>query len=173
MLGFDDYLSKPIDPRSLEKMLIQYLPQEKIQSPTANQPVETSSNEKPAGYEYLNVELGLSYSGDMPDMYRSILEMFCNLKDGKQAALQKSFDEADWKNYTIQIHALKSTALSIGGEKTSELAKQLELAGKSITSADTSEQEKQQSLEFIKANHSAAMNLYDKLAENCEEYLKA
>ena len=171
--GFVDYLSKPIDPRSLEKMLIQYLPQEKIQSPTANQPVETSSNEKPAGYEYLNVELGLSYSGDMPDMYRSILEMFCNLKDGKQAALQKSFDEADWKNYTIQIHALKSTALSIGGEKTSELAKQLELAGKSITAADTSEQEKQQSLEFIKANHAAAMNLYDKLAENCEEYLKA
>lgn len=157
--GFSDYLGKPIEPKSLEKMLIQYLPPEKVQTPT-NQSSELDSK-KISPYEYLNVELGLKYSGDMPDMYKTMLEMFCNLKTDKQAALQKSFNKEDWKNYTIQIHALKSTSLSIGGEKLSEVAKQLEHAGKS------------QQIEFIKANHSNAMTLYDKLAEDCQKYLHA
>ena len=168
--GFADYLSKPIEPHNLEKMLIQYLPPEKIQEPT-NQPVETSSKPS-AGYEYLNVELGLKYSGDMIEMYRSMLEMFCNLKNSKQASLQEAFDAGDWKKYTIQIHALKSTSLSIGGEKTSALAKQLELSGKLITAANSTELEKQQSVEFIQAHHAEAMSLYDKLATDCGKYLK-
>lgn len=155
--GFSDYLGKPIDPKSLEKMLTQYLPSEKVQAPT-NQSSELDSK-KVSAYEFLNVELGLQYSGDMPDMYKTMLEMFCNLKTDKQAALQKSFDAEDWKNYTVQIHALKSTSLSIGGEKTSELAKKLEQAGKS------------QNIDFIKANHADAMTLYDKLADDCQKYL--
>ncbi|MBR4903042.1 MAG: response regulator [Selenomonadaceae bacterium] len=172
--GFADYLSKPVEPRSLEEMLIQYLPPEKVQSPTAEEdkPVETPKETSSSSYEYLNVELGLQYSGDMPDMYQSMLELFCNLKDEKQAALQKSFDSEDWKKYTIQIHALKSTSLNVGGEKTSELAKQLELAGKLITAATSTELEKLQSIEFIKANHAQAMLLYDKLTEDGRKYLQ-
>jgi signal transduction histidine kinase/CheY-like chemotaxis protein/HPt (histidine-containing phosphotransfer) domain-containing protein len=168
--GFSDYLSKPIEPRSLEEMLIKYLPSEKVQSPTNS--VEVIAPQKVPTHKYLNVKLGMSYSGDMPDMYKSMLEMFCNLKTDKQAALQKSFDEEDWKKYTIQIHALKSTSLSIGGEETSALAKQLELAGKVITAADTNELEKQQNIEFIKSNHSKAMTLYDNLVEDCQKYLQ-
>ena len=167
--GFSDYLSKPIEPKSLEKMLVHYLPPEKVQSPT-NQVAEDSSP-KSSTYEYLNVELGLKYSGDMPDMYKTMLEMFCNLKTDKQVALQKSFEKEDWKKYTIQIHALKSTSLSIGGEKLSALAKQLELAGKTITADNTDEIDKSQHVEFIKANHSKAMTLYDKLEEDCQKYL--
>ena len=169
--GFADYLSKPVEPRRLEEMLIQYLPSEKIQSPT-DKPAEVPKEKVSSSYEYLNVELGLQYSGDMADMYRDVLEMFCNLKAEKQAALQKSFDLENWKTYTIQIHALKSTSLSIGGEQTSELAKQLELAGKMITAGTSTELEKLQSLEFIKANHAAAMLLYDKLADDCRKYLQ-
>lgn len=171
--GFSNYLSKPVEPRSLEEMLIQYLPEEKVQSPTlANQPTEVVAPKESSGYEYLNTELGLQYSGDMPDMYQSVLELFCNLKEEKQAALQKSFDTENWKNYTIQIHALKSTSLNIGGEKTSALAKQLELAGKLITAATSTELEKLQNIEFIKANHATVMTLYDKLVDDCKKYLQ-
>ena len=168
--GFADYLSKPIEPRSLEEMLVKYLPPEKVQSPT-NQTAKTSEK-KSSSYEYLNAELGLQYSGDMPDMYLDMLGLFCNLKADKQAALQKSFDEENWKNYTIQIHALKSTSLSVGGEKTSALAKELELAGKLITAATSTELEKLQSIKFIKENHAKAMNLYDKLVDDCQKYLQ-
>lgn len=168
--GFSDYLSKPIEPKNLEKMLVQYLPPEKVRDSTSQ--VADSVAEKVSTYEYLNIELGLKYSGDMPDMYKTMLEMFCSLKADKQTALQKSFDEEDWKKYTIQIHALKSTSLSIGGEKTSELAKQLEHAGKMITDDAVNEIDKSQYVEFIKTNHSKAMTLYDKLTEDCKKYLQ-
>ncbi len=170
--GFRDYLSKPIEPKNLEKMLMQYLPPEKVQSPTGeplNLPRATSSS----NYEYLNVELGLQYSAEMPDVYKSMLEMFCNIKAEKKLALQTSFDEEDWKNYTIQIHALKSTSLSIGGKKLSTLAKQLEQAGKIITAGNTNELEKSRNVDYIKANHDAAMTMYDKLEADCQKYIQA
>lgn len=209
--GFTDYLSKPIEPRSLEEMLVKYLPSKKIHSavetisettpeelPTENIPVEaetisetapeelsleyipveaetiseTASGQSP-DYEYLNVKLGLEYSADMEDVYRSIMETFCSLKPEKQAQIQQAFEAEDWKKYTVYVHALKSTSLSIGGEKTSELAKQLELAGKLITAQTSTDLEKYQSIEFIKENHSKVLLLYDKLAADCEKYLNS
>ncbi len=170
--GFTDYLSKPIEPKSLEEMLIQYLPPEKINS--ADETVsENISTEKTADFEYLNVEMGLEYSAGMEDLYKEIMETFCSLKEEKQAQLQKAFDDEEWKNYTIYVHALKSTSLSIGGEKTSELAKKLEMAGKMITAPETSELEKVQNTEFIKENHSKIILLYDKLVVDCQKYLNA
>ena len=79
----------------------------------------------------------------------------------KKSKLQASFDSADRKNYTIFVHALKSTSLSIGGEKCLTAAKELEQAGKMITS----ETNIRQGEEFIKAHHAEAMTLCDKLVE--------
>jgi signal transduction histidine kinase/CheY-like chemotaxis protein/HPt (histidine-containing phosphotransfer) domain-containing protein len=165
--GFTDYLSKPIDVRLMEKMLMKYLPSEKLLSPN-----ETKAAQEEKAVEendFINVEKGLEYSAGMTDFYKEILLKFVELKDGKQKKLQDTFDAQDWKNYTIQIHALKSTALSIGGEKTSVLAKELEMAGKVITNKNSSEVEKHESEEFIKKNHAKAMKLYDKLVEEAEK----
>ena len=168
--GFSDYLSKPIEPKNLEKMLVQYLPSEKVQASE----IQNEDSEQPQifTYKYLNTELGLQYSGDMPEIYQSMLELFCSLKEEKQAELQTSLEAEDWKNYTIQIHALKSTSLSIGGEQLSALAKKLEFAGKVITADNTNELERGQNIEFIKANHIDAMILYDKLKNECQKYLE-
>ena len=186
--GFTDYLSKPIEPNDLEQMLIEYLPIEKLHSPDSENSIaqdveavnsdsilneestETNSQAK-TNYKYLNIEMGLQYSADMEDMYRNILELFCNLKDEKKAKLQEAFDNEDWNNYTTFIHALKSTSLSIGGEKTSKAAKDLETAGKMCISEATSELEKHESAEYIKAHHSEAMELYDALVEEGKRYL--
>ncbi len=105
----------------------------------------------------------------MPDFYKEVLLNFAELKDEKQRQLQEAFAAQDWKNYVIQIHSLKSTALSIGGEKTSIAAKKLEAAGKILTSSAISDSEKQAKAEFIKTNHAAAMKLYDKLAEEAKK----
>ncbi len=169
--GFTDYLSKPIEPKNLEEMLMKYLPPEKIHS--AEEKISESAPEKSTDFEYLNTNLGLEYSAGMEDLYQDIVKTFCDLKTEKQAQLQKSFDAEDWKNYTIYVHGLKSTSLSIGGEKTSALAKKLEQAGKIITATKSSELEKVQSVEFIKENHSKIISLYDKLAADCEKYLKS
>ncbi|MBR4153702.1 MAG: response regulator [Selenomonadaceae bacterium] len=167
--GFDDYLSKPIDARLMEQMMMKYLPKEKLLPPTAEEtPSKPEENTAKEENESINVEMGLEYCAGMTDFYKEVLLKFFELKDEKQKKLQTAFDTGDWKNYTVYIHALKSTALSIGGEKTSATAKTLEAAGKVITSLTSSESEKHENEEFIKKNHATAMKLYDKLAEEAK-----
>ena len=162
--GFTDYLSKPIDVNLMEQMLMKYLPSRKLLSPTPQE--ESPQEEKPtATSDLINIEMGLEYSAGMPDLYKDFLLKFAALKPDKIQKLQETFDAQDWKNYTIFVHSLKSTALSIGGEKTSAAAKALEMSGKILTAATSSELEKQQSEEFIQKNHAATMQLYDALAE--------
>ena len=105
-------------------------------------------------------------------MYRNILQMFCNLKPEKQSKINEAFNNEDWNNYTTFIHALKSTSLSIGGEKCWDLAKDLETAGKMIIAEMTRELEKIEAIEFIKTHHVEAMELYDKLVDDGNKYLK-
>ncbi|MBR2733748.1 MAG: response regulator, partial [Selenomonadaceae bacterium] len=158
--GFTDYLSKPIDVKLMERMLMDYLPIEKLQLPPTESAVEPPSEPETAPSDIINAELGLEYSAGMSDLYKEVLLTFSRLKPDKQAQIQAAFDARDWKNYTVYVHALKSTALSIGGEKTSAVAKDLETAGKILTAATSSELEKHESEEFISRNHAAAMQLY-------------
>ncbi|MBR2179426.1 MAG: response regulator, partial [Selenomonadaceae bacterium] len=100
--GFTDYLSKPIDARELEKMLADYLPAEKLKEPQdVTAPTEKSqppqvNRTKATKYTYLDTNLGLQYSAGIEDMYRNILEMFCNLKDDKKAQIISAFNGQDW-----------------------------------------------------------------------------
>ena len=46
------------------------------------------------------------------------------------AQLNQYYHDADWKNYVITVHGIKSSMMSIGAVKLSEMAKALEFAGK-------------------------------------------
>ena len=172
--GFTDYLSKPIDAIELEKMLMKYLPKNLLQAPPEGN--SKIVKEKPkvqfeGNTELLNVKLGLQYSAGMEEMYRNVLEMFCKLKPEKAAKMQEALNSKNWKEYTTLVHALKSTSLSIGGEKTSALAKQLEANGKILTSDTSTAEEKGQAEEFIRTHHGEAMELYNKLVAEGRKYL--
>ena len=167
--GFTDYLSKPIDAQKFEELLKKYLPSEKIIS---QEKISSESKaEKIFKYENLNVKLGLEYCAEMEDMYKELLKTFCDMKAEKQNKIQAAFDSGDWKNYTIYVHALKSTSLQIGGEKLSAAAKNLEMNGKIITSTN-SEFEKQQAIEYIKIHHAEVMKMYDELVDEATQVLK-
>lgn len=168
--GFDNYLTKPINPDKLEEMLLDYLPTEKVHA-TSDAPAEiTIQAESPPKYEHMNIATGLQYS-DGEDMFRSVVELFCSLKDANKQKIQRAFAGGDWKNYTVFVHALKSTALSVGGEKCSALARELEQAGKVLKDDNSSEADKRAAEEFIKAHHAEAMTLYDKLVDDGKRYL--
>lgn len=71
--GFDDYLSKPLDGKALEKMLIRYLPKEKVvytkslkneknssiptKKVTADETAEPDNQDKDRGYEMINTDM--------------------------------------------------------------------------------------------------------------------
>ena len=168
--GFDNYLTKPINPDKLEEMFLEYLPKEKVEVNSTDEVASTSSNENiSAGYKYLNVDIGLKYSDGMEDIFKEIVEIFIDLKDENKEKLQAAFDSGDWKNYTIYVHALKSTSL-IGGEKISELARQLEKSGKILTDSKTAESDKLNAEKYIKSHHAEVMELYDKLVDECKRY---
>ncbi len=121
----------------------------------------------------MNIDMGLKYSDGMEDLFRSVVEIFCKLKDEKKEKIQRAFESGNWKDYTIFVHALKSTALSIGGEQTAKIAKELEMAGNVLRDANSAESDKREAESFIKAHHAEAMELYDKLVEEGNRYLNS
>lgn len=97
----------------------------------------------------INVGLGLEYCGGDDDFYREMLQMFHDQKEEKMAELNSLYEAANWTDYGIKAHALKSTALTIGAEVLSGKAKELEMAGKK---ADE---------KFIRENHPVLLEIYE------------
>ncbi len=169
--GFDNYLTKPINPNKLEEMLLEYLPKEKIAGAAEDIEEKIQAASPSEIYKYINFDLGLEYSARMEDIFKGSLEIFCNLKDENKQKIQAAFDGEDWKNYTIFVHALKSTSLSIGGEKCSAAAKQLERFGKILTDKNSAPEDKRAASEYIKTQHAELMELYDNLVDEAKRYL--
>lgn len=97
----------------------------------------------------INVELGLNYCGGDGNFFQKMLRMFHAQSGDKRAEIIALYEAANWTDYAIKVHALKSTSLTIGAEALSAQAKELELAGKRGDE------------DFIRANHPALMDAYD------------
>ena len=62
--------------------------------------------------------------------FLSVLEVFHKTAKHKADEIESLYEENDIENYTIKVHALKSSARIIGASKLSDMAKDLEMAGK-------------------------------------------
>ncbi|MBR2208181.1 MAG: response regulator [Synergistaceae bacterium] len=129
--GFTDYLTKPIDGLALEKMLLKYLPHEKIiKSEEKSIETETASGGdfailKENGFD---VETALIYSQNDEALYKTLLQEYISSSQEKINSLQKSFEAGDYENYGIVIHALKSSSKMIGAINFSNECAMLEQA---------------------------------------------
>ncbi len=65
-------------------------------------------------------------SYDLRDVYEEILYKFYRTIDKKEELIKKYFKEKNIKNYTVEVHGLKSASKFIGAEKLSNLAAYLE-----------------------------------------------
>ncbi len=95
------------------------------------------------------------------DGYMNALDMFYEAVAGKKAELEGYFAEEDWEQYTIKVHALKSSANVIGAMALGELALTLEDAGKAGD------------IDFIRENHERLMSDYAAIGENLRSALQA
>ncbi len=77
----------------------------------------------------LLVQNGLNYCGSKEGLMKS-LEIFFKGIDNKSAEIEELWKKRDLENYTIKVHALKSSARLIGAEQLSHMAEALEYAGK-------------------------------------------
>ncbi len=132
--GFSDYLSKPVDGERLERMLIDLLPDEKILPPgEVNCDGSQQIDEKLPSWVYELPEVdeseGVKNCGSA-EGYLSVLTVFCQTIPNKAEEILRLYEKKDIENYTIKVHALKSSARIIGATKLSKLAESLEDAGK-------------------------------------------
>lgn len=78
----------------------------------------------------LDTELGLFLCGDVED-YLHALSVFAGSISVKSAKLEDAFVKKDISAYTTLVHSLKSASRTVGATEISDLARQLETAGKS------------------------------------------
>ncbi|MBR5733084.1 MAG: Hpt domain-containing protein, partial [Lachnospiraceae bacterium] len=134
--GFDDYLTKPIDSLKLEDMIAKLLPPEKIMSVSAvqDEPRESEdlNDERLAPMRTIaeiDLQEGITNSGSV-DAYLPLLKIFYESIDAKADEIEGFYKERNIKDYTIKVHALKSSARLIGASLLAEIAQALENAGK-------------------------------------------
>ena len=148
--GFEDYLSKPMRGDALEKMLLKYIPADKVKKTESvtdkisEEPQKNSNSEM--DFTFVDRELGISYLAGNEELYDEITKMFCD--DDKSHEIQDFLEKNDWKNYEISVHGLKSTSMSIGATVLAEEARLLEMAAKN------------NDIEYIKNNNQRVMSGY-------------
>ena len=142
--GFDDYLSKPVSAQDLEKLLAAYLPADKVHPVTDE--TESPSGSESAGAEMapaqqdsrnavlrtggIRPESGLLFCQQDEDLYGDLLREFEAAAAENAKTLQKYFDDKDWQNYGILVHAMKSSSRTIGADELAERAAALENAAR-------------------------------------------
>ncbi|MGN1089900.1 MAG: response regulator, partial [Huintestinicola sp.] len=174
--GLDDFVAKPIELAALDRVLRTWLPRELIVSSTSNrrsfaaegrvpkptkaaeepvkkEPAEEKAVSKPQTSELFDTKTGCFYTGGDEDAYKEILEMYVRKFPEKKKLISELYREKNWKNYIIEVHALKSTSLTIGSKPLSELAKKLEFAGK------------EEKYDIIDAENDDLLKMYEQVAE--------
>ncbi|MDR1317887.1 MAG: response regulator [Spirochaetales bacterium] len=133
--GFNDYLSKPIEISKLDEILAKWIPmkkQRKLNSPGAAglrvQPAAIPPSLPPI--QGIDTAGGLAMTGGVEAGYRKVLASFYRDALERLPLLEKIPEEQGFSAFTIQVHAIKSAAATIGAAELSNEAAALEKAGK-------------------------------------------
>ncbi|MBR1724182.1 MAG: response regulator, partial [Ruminococcus sp.] len=169
--GFDDYLTKPIESRALEKQLRRSLPESKKQyrTPAAAKKREHSQPDSdsftpdemmelhrlcPA----LNVTAGLCNCMGSREFWLDTIKGF--VEADKSGELDKAYRDGELELYRITVHSVKSAAKTIGADVLSELAKMLEFAARDNDNG------------YISSHHEEFIKEYKKLNNDVGKVLK-
>ena len=156
-MGFSDYLSKPVKGSELEEMLLRFLPPDKVIPLGENEPVRYSKNDI-FGLEFLNTRAGIAFCCGDITFYKEVLREITesDLVD----RLCKHYAARDWNNYSVCVHSIMGTSLSVGAE---------ELAAKASAMANAL---KNDNLSYVKEHHRGFADSCNKLKDRLAEYFR-
>ncbi len=130
--GFDAFLSKPIQPEKLEKMIWDWLPEELVLQEEEKENVEKTEVDLPE-IEGVDWEVALMHLADKELLLETVYDFYSTM-NGEADFLQDCFEKLEedemLDSYRIKVHAMKSSAALIGIGELSEVAKTLEMAAK-------------------------------------------
>ena len=156
-IGFDDYLTKPVESDKLEAAMIRFLPKEKViltkeeskdeDEPVKDETVKSASDDWMDKLEEIDSSVGINNCGGI-DSYISILKVYYESIESSRNNIETAYADENWKDYTSYVHSLKSTSRTVGAMNLSRLAASLEEAGNN------------NDIETIRSYHPELLNLY-------------
>ena len=156
--GFEDYVAKPINSKILGSIIQKNLPQDLIEFIKK----ENEEFSKVAFELFENMEEIIENVGGL-ETYNEILKNYYLTIDYIENEINEYFEKIDvddnLKNYTIKVHALKSSAKTIGAKDLAELAQEIEEYGKNGE------------VEKIKLNHNMFLEKQINIKSKIEPYV--
>jgi len=169
--GFNDYLSKPIDKEELNKILNKYIDINNITNTNdvpkseTKTPMEIKNNEdnKIGNIDYLkdneiDIEAALDLLGDI-EMYNETINTFIEENKTRISRIEKNKQENNMKDYSVDVHALKSDSKYLGFKKLAELAYNHEIKSK------------ENDINYINENYDELMEEYNRIMNIISEYI--
>lgn len=167
--GMNGFVAKPIDFKAICTQLRKWLPEELVhevneaeaktllsgQHPEARPKTDPGTICDPSGFQW---EEGLKYCGS-EEALKQTLQIFCQTIDQKANKIEQALQEELLDDYTIEVHALKSSALLIGAPVLSAAAKELEQYGN------------EQNLAALKEKTPALLAMYRGLKQTLQPYV--
>ncbi len=166
--GFEDYLTKPIEPDKLEDMMIKFLPKELVYlSGNTSESDEEETEEETIRMDEeslinmgINFSHGLKYMGGSRALYGKVLRDFREMLIEKELQLKSMLNKEDVYGYAIIVHALKGNARNVGADELAEEAYELE------------KKSKEGRLEEVEAQSPILFSMMNILGENLDKYFK-
>ena len=127
--GMNDFVPKPIELRMLIGKVKKWLPPEKIKKVHGTLGVQKKSGKDDAiVVGDLNVAFAMKFLGS-EQLFWTILKVYYKSIEKKAKLIKELEEQENWEDYTIEVHALKSSSKQIGAGSLSEKAAALEKAG--------------------------------------------
>lgn len=167
--GFVDYMSKPIQGKRLEEKIVEYLPEDKyvmieyddMEKKLYQNLWKAVADDIMSEYQFkiLDIPMAVESAEGDKDCVIFLFESFRDNVDKNKADIVSSFEKEDYSNYTIFVHALKSTSKMIGAQNLSEMARKMEESGKAGD------------FDYIKDNYEAMIAEYDAVVAEINDFL--
>lgn len=133
--GFQDFLTKPIDRRTLHMVLLKWIPEEKQRKGGGWIESLQSSNNNLQKFQDIIIE-GIDtdevaeHSSASIEEFHELLDLYCLDGKRKLEVLRELWEEKDYTAYGIEVHALKSASANVGAMQVSNRAREQEKAVK-------------------------------------------
>lgn len=124
--GMDDFVAKPIDLPEICDIIRNWLPKQLIQYEGTGE--EFGESDDIPVIEGLHVEEAIANCGSL-EMFLDVLGDFYTLIPQKSSQIKQCLEDHMIRDYTIEVHALKSSARLIGAMELSEQCFRLEQLG--------------------------------------------
>lgn len=134
--GMNDFVAKPIEIKDIVGKLRRWLPKEKI-VPIDGDARELFAQENAASesggnsildIKELDTAAAVKLLGTESLFHTVLKEYFCAI-DKKYQVIKEHKAAERWRDYTVEVHSLKSTSRQIGADPLADMAMELEKAG--------------------------------------------